>query len=121
MELSSTFNADVDCTTILLMKTPSSLLGGVLLPVTDQMDQKSCHNYLPKRLFLGRIQIVRNGSMRGALAQLARAPALQAGGPGFESLMLHQVLLPNTFGGRTWCGKHHAHYGLVAQLVRARH
>ena len=26
---------------------------------------------------------------RGALAQLARAPALQAGGPGFESLMLH--------------------------------
>ena len=26
----------------------------------------------------------------GALAQLARAPALQAGGPGFESPTLHQ-------------------------------
>jgi hypothetical protein len=37
----------------------------------------------------------------GALAQLARAPALQAGGPGFESLTLH--------------------HGLVAQMVRARH
>ncbi len=29
---------------------------------------------------------------RGALAQLARAPALQAGGPGFESPMLHQKM-----------------------------
>jgi hypothetical protein len=28
---------------------------------------------------------------RGDIAQLARAPALQAGGPGFESLCLHQV------------------------------
>jgi hypothetical protein len=28
-------------------------------------------------------------NIRGALAQLARAPALQAGGPGFESLTLH--------------------------------
>ena len=27
----------------------------------------------------------------GALAQLARAPALQAGGQEFESLMLHQT------------------------------
>ena len=27
----------------------------------------------------------------GALAQLARAPALQAGGQGFESLTLHKV------------------------------
>ena len=28
----------------------------------------------------------------GDIAQLARAPALQAGGPGFESLCLHQDL-----------------------------
>ena len=27
----------------------------------------------------------------GAIAQLARAPALQAGGPGFESPLLHQL------------------------------
>ena len=27
----------------------------------------------------------------GALAQLARAPALQAGGPGFESPLLHHM------------------------------
>ena len=27
----------------------------------------------------------------GGLAQLARAPALHAGGPGFESLILHQT------------------------------
>lgn len=27
----------------------------------------------------------------GGLAQLARAPALQAGGPGFESLCLHHM------------------------------
>ena len=30
----------------------------------------------------------------GALAQLARAPALQAGGPGFESPTLHQNQYP---------------------------
>ena len=29
---------------------------------------------------------------RGAIAQLARAPPLQGGGPGFESLLLHQNL-----------------------------
>ena len=48
----------------------------------------------------------------GALAQLARAPALQAGGPGFESPTLHQVYFENT----TYlvCGR-------LAQLVRARH
>ena len=27
----------------------------------------------------------------GDIAQLVRAPALQAGGPGFESLYLHQI------------------------------
>jgi hypothetical protein len=31
------------------------------------------------------------GNIRGDIAQLARAPALQAGGPGFESLYLHHV------------------------------
>ena len=30
--------------------------------------------------------------MSGDIAQLARAPALQAGGPGFESPCLHQCL-----------------------------
>ena len=30
----------------------------------------------------------------GDIAQLARAPALQAGGPGFESLYLHQIVCP---------------------------
>ena len=29
--------------------------------------------------------------IHGDIAQLARAPALQAGGPGFESLYLHQI------------------------------
>ena len=33
----------------------------------------------------------------GALAQLARAPALQAGGPGFESPTLHQLSFCSTF------------------------
>ena len=33
----------------------------------------------------------------GALAQLARAPALQAGGPGFESPTLHHELI-RTYG-----------------------
>lgn len=28
---------------------------------------------------------------RGGIAQLARAPALHAGGQGFESLILHQL------------------------------
>ena len=32
----------------------------------------------------------------GALAQLARAPALQAGGQEFESLMLHQNIVIRT-------------------------
>jgi hypothetical protein len=31
----------------------------------------------------------------GAIAQLARAPALQAGGPGFESPSLHQRNSPS--------------------------
>ena len=31
-----------------------------------------------------------NGGCRGGLAQLARAPALQAGGQRFESVILHQ-------------------------------
>ena len=35
--------------------------------------------------------------MCGALAQLARAPALQAGGPGFESPTLHQLSFYSTF------------------------
>ena len=30
--------------------------------------------------------------LRGAVAQLVRAPALQAGGQGFESLQLHQKI-----------------------------
>ena len=34
----------------------------------------------------------------GALAQLARAPALQAGGQEFESLMLHQDCSIRRFG-----------------------
>ena len=33
-------------------------------------------------------------TVHGALAQLARAPALQAGGPGFESPTLHQIVCP---------------------------
>ena len=37
----------------------------------DEKNRKVCLNY-------------------GAIAQLARAPALQAGGPGFESPLLHQ-------------------------------
>ena len=32
-------------------------------------------------------------SLHGPVAQLARAPALQAGGRGFESLQVHQKLL----------------------------
>ena len=41
-----------------------------------------------------------NESIRGGLAQLARAPALQAGGRRFESDILHThtVNLPKSFG-----------------------
>ena len=38
--------------------------------------------------------------IRGDIAQLARAPALQAGGPGFESLCLHHVWGESGFGLR---------------------
>ena len=34
-------------------------------------------------------QALEPGTMRGGLAQLARAPALQAGGQRFESVILH--------------------------------
>ena len=37
------------------------------------------------------IASVKGNKKNGALAQLARAPALQAGCQGFESLMLHQI------------------------------
>ena len=43
---------------------------------------------LPPMLIYARIYKVR---IRGDIAQLARAPALQAGGPGFESLYLHHM------------------------------
>ena len=55
----------------------------------------------------------------GDIAQLARAPALQAGGPGFESLYLHQRKLLNIFRKFSLAKK--AEYGRLAQLVRARH
>ena len=42
----------------------------------------------------------------GALAQLARAPALQAGGQEFESLMLHQDCLIRRFGRFLLIGMH---------------
>ena len=34
---------------------------------------------------------LKHTATRGELAQLARAPALHAGGQGFDSLILHQV------------------------------
>ena len=52
-----------------------------------------------------KVQLTSNGSLTylwGALAQLARAPALQAGGPGFESPTLHQVLCPSKDGLKAW-------------------
>ena len=38
----------------------------------------------------------------GDIAQLARAPALQAGGPGFESLYLHQDKVSILFDSLSW-------------------
>ena len=55
----------------------------------------------------------------GDIAQLARAPALQAGGPGFESLYLHQRKFFESFFENSLWQK--AEYGRLAQLVRARH
>ena len=64
--------------------------GGVLVPRSSSYFTKFNQQYrLLRRAIFGKILIV----LHGALAQLARAPALQAGGPGFESLMLHQVVL----------------------------
>ena len=71
----------------------------------------------------------------GDIAQLARAPALQAGGPGFESLYLHQRKLLNIWRflwyltrdpvmGRTKASvltRSTKQNGRLAQLVRARH
>ena len=44
----------------------------------------------PEKIILSKINFDKN--IYGALAQLARAPALQAGGPGFESPTLHHIL-----------------------------
>ena len=52
--------------------------------------------------------------IRGALAQLARAPALQAGCQGFESLRLHQDMQERVGKNRR------RRNGRIAQLVRAR-
>ena len=75
----------------------------------------------------------------GDIAQLARAPALQAGGPGFESLLLHHIYGVNKakvlrtppeliFVPGLWRQKRQANErktprirGRLAQLVRARH
>ena len=63
--------------------------------------------------------------MNGAIAQLARAPALQAGGPGFESLLLHQIWGESgeslNHSTRTYLQKTPRIRGRLAQLVRARH
>src|SRR5205814_4194085 len=42
----------------------------------------------------------RSPAKLGDVAQLARAPALQAGGRGFESHRLHQIVLVRTLGMR---------------------
>ena len=91
-----------------------------------------------------KLELQSSGINYGALAQLARAPALQAGGPGFESLTLHQYIMRQTEGFshhavrrnksvETGCsfpiwgelGLCLAHstikQGAIAQLVRARH
>ena len=54
----------------------------------------------------------------GGLAQLARAPALQAGGPGFESPCLHQNI--NAISNDP-SSIRVGLQGAIAQLVRARH
>ena len=57
----------------------------------------------------------------GALAQLARAPALQAGGPGFESPTLHQLLFYAVYGVNQAKVCFHSTKipGRLAQLARA--
>lgn len=41
-------------------------------------------------------------SSYGELAQLARAPALHAGGQGFESLILHHILVKAHLNAEFW-------------------
>src|SRR5206468_2909725 len=55
----------------------------------------------------------------GDIAQLARAPALQAGGPGFESLCLHQDLsLTEAVGYKSWQECRHLNHGVDRAKVR---
>jgi hypothetical protein len=58
----------------------------------------------------------------GDIAQLARAPALQAGGPGFESLCLHQLsFCVQRYGVDRVKVRFYStnHFGRLAQLARA--
>ena len=66
---------DDDCTTKLLNRVPLAKAGGILYlqPCDRERFKLEWSEFMAY----------------GALAQLARAPALQAGGPGFESLTLH--------------------------------
>ena len=54
----------------------------------DPIFRVSIHLSLLKVIYFCRI----TGVISGAIAQLARAPPLQGGGPGFESPLLHQIL-----------------------------
>ena len=100
---------------------------------------------LGKQIYVNTFTFLRFGD----IAQLARAPALQAGGPGFESLCLHQISLvrfganmlsayhPHTPFGANMLSAYHPQilgkqiyvntncaflrFGAIAQLVRARH
>ena len=56
-------------------------------------------DFCQRRLFLftfagGWCKIVGSILQFGVIAQLIRAPPLQGGGPGFESLLLHQDKMP---------------------------
>ena len=53
----------------------------------------------------------------GGIAQLARAPALQAGGRRFESDYLHHFGVVQTIPKNLYIG--FTYYGNIAQLVRA--
>ena len=85
----SRLRLDDDCTTKLLNREPLAKAGGSLVlgwsANRPMIGRNPCDNGPSV------IEWVEFAWLYGALAQLARAPALQAGGPGFESLTLHHT------------------------------
>jgi hypothetical protein len=100
--------------------------GGPPAQCINAVAQASVHARGGQRAGIMTVVLIRPIPPNGRLAQLVRAPALQAGSPGFESLTAHQASIQrhyaDSFVARIlMAGSHYPQTFLCGNLGRARH